>query len=577
MYASTHYRRPAPSDRWRDVFDRVAAERLSTPGILASPMQNVCAASLCSAVTVAFSLSFAALIFSGPLSPGLGYGIAVTFLSASVGGFVVALRGSLPFALAGPDSATSAVTASLAAALAMRLRAQGVSEHLLEPAVMVMALGSALAGIVLCGLGLGRAGRLIRFVPYPVIGGFLGATGWLIIAGAVQVVTDHSLSIANIDALTNFGTLAKMDLQFFDAPGHAAGQGLLEFPSVFAAQDTPLSVLAVPFTNAAFSTTASVSDQFRFTDTTTAAHGSNLHTVELLSPGAAQVAPDPAPGNPHDDESDSQPPTAVLDRSSDHDGPRGEAYGFGHSEGRNASADDSNTNFDGPPGRALEHALEAGRESHRDDDAGQSSAHDATNGHHHSGDEPGPQSVEQVSQFVPPGRAAEHTLETGRGSQRDDSGQSSAHEATNDHHRAGGTNTSTDGSGPQSIELPTQFALHTPAHNSRPGLSDGVESSPVSSANSAGAFEKTGLLRLDPTADQFHFPDAKTGGAESNHIHIPEANVGAQGHNLQTLIDAAAPPDHLLTAATNDASLPTGINPMPQADPAIVHSHHGMA
>jgi sulfate permease, SulP family len=210
MYASTHYRRPAPSDRWRDVFDRVAAERLSTPGILASPMQNVCAASLCSAVTVAFSLSFAALIFSGPLSPGLGYGIAVTFLSASVGGFVVALRGSLPFALAGPDSATSAVTASLAAALAMRLRAQGVSEHLLEPAVMVMALGSALAGIVLCGLGLGRAGRLIRFVPYPVIGGFLGATGWLIIAGAVQVVTDHSLSIANIDALTNFGTLAKI-------------------------------------------------------------------------------------------------------------------------------------------------------------------------------------------------------------------------------------------------------------------------------------------------------------------------------------------------------------------------------
>ena len=164
--------------------------------------------------------------------------------------------------------------------------------------------------------------------------------------------------------------------------------------------------------------------------------------------------------------------------------------------------------------------------------------------------------------------------ETGRGSQRDDSGQSSAHEATNDHHRAGGTNTSTDGSGPQSIELPTQFALHTPAHNSPPGLSDGAESSPVSSANSAGPFEKTGLLRIDPTADQFHFPDAKTGGAESNHIPIPQPNVGAHGNSLQTLIDAAAPPDHLLTA---DGSLPAGINPMPHADPAIVHSHHGMA
>jgi hypothetical protein len=273
----------------------------------------------------------------------------------------------------------------------------------------------------------------------------------------------------------------------------------------------------------------------------------------------------------------------ALDRSSDNEGPRGEAYGFGHSEGRNAGTEDSNLDFSGPPGQALEHAWETGRESHRDDSAGQSSAHEAANGHHHfegtntSGDEPGPQSIEHVSQFVPPGQTAEHMLETGRGSQRDDSGQSSAHEATNDHHHAGGTNTGTDGSGPQSIELPTQFALHTPAHNSPPGLSNGLGSSPVSNANSAGPFEKTGLLRLDPTADQFHFPDAKTGGADSNHIHIPQPGVGAHGNNLQILIDAAAPPDHLLTGAANDASLPAGINPMPQADPAIVHSHHGLA
>jgi hypothetical protein len=235
-----------------------------------------------------------------------------------------------------------------------------------------------------------------------------------------------------------------------------------------------------------------------------------------------------------------------------------------------------------PPGQAAEHTLETGRGSQRDD-SGQSSAHEATNGHHHSEgtntswDEPGPRLIEHVSQFVPSGQAAEHTLETDRGSQHDDSGQSSAHVATNDHLHAGGTDTGTDGSGTQSIELLTQFALHTPAHNSPPGFSDGVESSPVSNANSAGPFEKTGLLRLDPTADQFHFPDAKTGGAESNHIHIPQPGVGAHGNNLQILIDAAAPPDHLLTGAANDASLPAGMNVVPQVDPAIVHSHHGMA
>src|SRR5262249_10361133 len=158
-----------------------------------------------------------------------------------------------------------------------------------------------------------------------------------------------------------------------------------------------------------------------------------------------------------DDQSDSLPPTAALDQSSDNQGPQGEAFGFGHSEGRSASAEDQNSNFDGPPGQALEHALETGRGNRGDDNAGQSATHEATNGHHHSegtnasADESGPQSLEHVGQFVPPGQA-------GRGSQQDDSaGASPSHGAANGHDHAGGTDTSADGSGPQSVELVSQF------------------------------------------------------------------------------------------------------------------------
>ena len=38
-----------------------------------------------------------------------------------------------------------------------------------------------------------RMGRAIRYVPYPVVGGFLGATGCLILLGAVRVITGHRL------------------------------------------------------------------------------------------------------------------------------------------------------------------------------------------------------------------------------------------------------------------------------------------------------------------------------------------------------------------------------------------------
>jgi hypothetical protein len=181
--------------------------------------------------------------------------------------------------------------------------------------------------------------------------------------------------------------------------------------------------------------------------------------------------------------------------------------------------------------------------------------------------------MELASQFVPPGQAADHGLETSRGN---GAGASASHEATNGHLHAAGADTSTDGSGPQSIELPTQFAPHTAALNSPPGLSDGADSSPVSHAHSNAPFEKTGLL-LDTTADQFHFPDVKTGGADSGHVHVPEPDAGAHGNNLQTLIDAAAPPDHLLAGAAADGSLSGGMNVVSQSDPVNVHAHNGMA
>ena len=49
----------------------------------------------------------------------------------------------------------------------------GRRDDLLAPVMIVVALTTALTGILLFCLGFARAGGAIRFVPYPVIGGFL--------------------------------------------------------------------------------------------------------------------------------------------------------------------------------------------------------------------------------------------------------------------------------------------------------------------------------------------------------------------------------------------------------------------
>ena len=60
------------------------------------------------------------------------------------------------------------------------------------------------------GLGVARAGGAIRFIPYPVIGGFLGATGWLMMSGAARVITDHGLNLSGMDSLLQPLALAKL-------------------------------------------------------------------------------------------------------------------------------------------------------------------------------------------------------------------------------------------------------------------------------------------------------------------------------------------------------------------------------
>jgi SulP family sulfate permease len=171
-------------------------------------LADVFAGAICSVLSIAYCLSYAALIFTGPLDHLLSYGVAVTFLSAAVGGAFVAFRSSLSFAVAGPDSSISVVLAALAATVVHRHG--GNSDGILGLVLIAMSLATAITGLMSCLLGFTRAARAIRFIPYPVIGGFLGATGWLMITGAIQVITDRHPTLLNTISFADATTAAKL-------------------------------------------------------------------------------------------------------------------------------------------------------------------------------------------------------------------------------------------------------------------------------------------------------------------------------------------------------------------------------
>jgi sulfate permease, SulP family len=151
------------------------------------------------ALEVVVAISFAALIFAGRLSTHLEAGIGLSLLSAVVIMVMVALRSSLPGVIGSVQDSTAAVLALIAAGIALEVPATGDERFL--TVVVAIALTTIATGVFLLALGLLRLGNLIRFMPYPVVGGFLAGTGWLLAKGAIGVLSDVTVSLAALRQL----------------------------------------------------------------------------------------------------------------------------------------------------------------------------------------------------------------------------------------------------------------------------------------------------------------------------------------------------------------------------------------
>ena len=173
-------------------------------------LKDILGGSAASVLTVTFGLSYSLLIFGGSLTPYLSYGVAATFISSAILAAVIALGSSLPFAVSGPDSSTAAMTGILASSMVERLVAADPSAPVLPAVLITLAVTTILTGVVLCCFGMTRMGRAIRYVPYPVVGGFLGATGCLIILGAVRVITGQQLQFATLGQFEDLLNLSKL-------------------------------------------------------------------------------------------------------------------------------------------------------------------------------------------------------------------------------------------------------------------------------------------------------------------------------------------------------------------------------
>jgi len=134
---------------------------------------------------VAFAVSFASLLFTGEGSRFLGIGVALILAAAALHNLVAARWSAVRGAVLLPQDATTAVVATGLAAILPAVAPEASGGTIILYAGICTAI-VALAMLLLGSLGVGG---LVRFVPLPVVGGFLAGTGWLLIVGGAGLAT----------------------------------------------------------------------------------------------------------------------------------------------------------------------------------------------------------------------------------------------------------------------------------------------------------------------------------------------------------------------------------------------------
>ena len=151
-------------------------------------------------VTISMEISLAALIFSGDLREFLGGGIGLMLFGAFAVGIIIALATSLPGTVSVPQDTPAAIIALISAAIAITLKgAEPVEKY--ATVVAAITVTSVLTAILYLLLGWFKASWFVRYIPYPVIGGFLAGTGWLLSLGAFGVMTNVNLTFSTLPGI----------------------------------------------------------------------------------------------------------------------------------------------------------------------------------------------------------------------------------------------------------------------------------------------------------------------------------------------------------------------------------------
>jgi len=166
---------------------------LNTKSVIASLVVGI----VSGVIAVSSVMSFAFLIFSGELTAHISTGIGLVLFSGLVASALTGLLSSSPGIIAAPQDGPTPILAILAASIVAQLHSASLESQIIPTVVAAIALTTLITGIIFFSFGRLKVGRLIRYIPYPVVGGFIAGTGLLMLKGSVAVMANTTISVSH--------------------------------------------------------------------------------------------------------------------------------------------------------------------------------------------------------------------------------------------------------------------------------------------------------------------------------------------------------------------------------------------
>lgn len=167
--------------------------------------QDLIAGTISGIVIVIIAVAFTALIFKGPLTPYFSIGITCALLGSFIVNLLTASFSSIPISVAQASPITAAILAIIFANI--------FSYHLpidtlLITSLITLILVSLLTGLSMFCLGYFNLGQTARFLPFPVLGGIIAGTAWIMVTSSFLLMVNNDLSLNNLTNLTTISHYA---------------------------------------------------------------------------------------------------------------------------------------------------------------------------------------------------------------------------------------------------------------------------------------------------------------------------------------------------------------------------------